>query len=73
MVNKTDTLLACIAELADRHVVGSDPFDRERLAFNIQRAEYGRPGEVKRVTEAEVIYVAVDAKGEKTQISAKKS
>jgi galactonate dehydratase len=46
MVTKTDTLLACIAELADRHVVGSDPFDRELLAFGIQRAEYGRPGEV---------------------------
>jgi galactonate dehydratase len=46
MVNKTDTLLACIAELGDRYVIGSDPFDRETLAFNIQRAEYGRPGEV---------------------------
>jgi galactonate dehydratase len=46
MVNKTDTLVACISELADRYVVGTDPFDRETLAFNIQRAEYGRPGEV---------------------------
>jgi galactonate dehydratase len=46
MVTKTDTLLACVGELADRHVIGSDPFDRETLAFNIQRAEYGRPGEV---------------------------
>jgi galactonate dehydratase len=46
MVTKTDTLLACISELGERHVVGSDPFDRETLAFNIQRAEYGRPGEV---------------------------
>ncbi len=45
MVNKTDTLIACIAELADRYV-GADPFDRETLAFNIQRAEYARPGEV---------------------------
>ena len=46
MVNKTDTLVACIAELADRYVVGADPFDRETLAFNIQRTEYSRPGEV---------------------------
>jgi galactonate dehydratase len=46
MVTKTDTLLACIAEVGERHVVGSDPFDRETLAFNIQRAEYGRPGEI---------------------------
>lgn len=46
MVTKTDTLLGCVSELAARHVVGSDPFDRETLAFNVQRAEYGRPGEI---------------------------
>jgi galactonate dehydratase len=46
IVNKTDTLLACIEELAPRYVIGSDPFDVERLAWNVQRAEYGRPGEV---------------------------
>ena len=45
MVNKTQTLDACINELAPRYVVGSDPFDVERLAWNVQRAEYGRPGE----------------------------
>src|SRR5262245_17862308 len=46
MVNKTDALLACIHELALRHVIGTDPFDVERLAWNVQVAEYGRPGEV---------------------------
>jgi galactonate dehydratase len=46
MVNNTDTLLSCVVELAERHVIGSDPFDRETLAFNVQRAEYSRPGEV---------------------------
>jgi galactonate dehydratase len=46
MVNKTATLVACIRELAPRYVVGSDPFDVERLAWNVQRAEYGRAGEV---------------------------
>jgi galactonate dehydratase len=46
MVNKTDTLVACIEELAPRYVIGSDPFDVERLSWNVQRAEYGRPGEV---------------------------
>src|SRR3954471_17603950 len=44
MVNKTDTLVACIGELGPRYVVGSDPFDVERLAWNVQRAEYGRAG-----------------------------
>jgi galactonate dehydratase len=46
MVNKTRTLLACVQELAPRHVLGADPFDLERLAWNLQRAEYGRAGEV---------------------------
>jgi galactonate dehydratase len=46
MVNKTDTLIACVDELAPRYVIGADPFDVERLAWNVQRAEYGRPGEV---------------------------
>ena len=46
MVNKTATLVACIEELAPRYVVGADPFDVERLAWNVQRAEYARPEEV---------------------------
>ena len=46
MVNKTDTLVACIGELAPRYVIGADPFDVERLAWNVQRGEYGRAGEV---------------------------
>ena len=50
MVNKTATLLACIAELSDRYVVGRDPFEIERLAWNIQWAEYGRAGEVAQST-----------------------
>lgn len=52
MVNKTDTLVACIDELAPRYVLGSDPFDVERLAWNVQRGEYGRPGEVAQSTLA---------------------
>ena len=46
MVNKTATLVACIAELADRYVVGCDPFELERLTWDIQWKEYGRAGEI---------------------------
>ena len=52
MVNKTDTLLACIEELAPRYLIGSDPFDVERLAWNVHTAEYGRAGEVTQSTLA---------------------
>jgi galactonate dehydratase len=46
MVNKTQTLVACLRELAPRYVIGADPFDVERLAFRVLRGEYGRVGEV---------------------------
>jgi galactonate dehydratase len=46
MVNKTTTFLASIEELAPRYVIGSDPFDVERLTWNITRADYGRPEEI---------------------------
>jgi galactonate dehydratase len=52
MVNKTETLVACIRELAPRYVIGSSPFDVERLTWNVQRAEYGRAGEVAQSTLA---------------------
>ena len=46
MVNKTDTLLAAIREFGDRYVIGTDPFEMSRLAWEIQVGEYGLPGEV---------------------------
>jgi galactonate dehydratase len=46
MLNKTDTLLACVAELGERYVIGSDPFDTERLAWRMRWEEYARAGEV---------------------------
>jgi len=46
MVSRTATVVACLEELAPRYVLGADPFDVERLAWNVQRAEYHRPGEV---------------------------
>ena len=44
-VNKTDSFVAAVEELAGRYVVGADPFDTERLAWAIERLEYGRPSE----------------------------
>ena len=44
-VNKTDSFVASVDELAARYVVGADPFDTERLAWAIERLEYGRPSE----------------------------
>lgn len=44
-VNKTESFVAVVEELAGRYVVGADPFDTERLAWAIERLEYGRPSE----------------------------
>src|SRR6188508_1641438 len=44
-LNKTDSFVAVVEELAARYVVGADPFDTERLAWAIERLEYGRPSE----------------------------
>ncbi|HEV8373954.1 MAG TPA: mandelate racemase/muconate lactonizing enzyme family protein, partial [Actinomycetota bacterium] len=66
MVSKTDTLLACIEELARRHVVGMDPFDVERLAWRFHWEEYGRAGEVTQTALAAVDVACHDLMGQAT-------
>ena len=46
MLNKMDTLLACLHELGARYLIGADPFDVERLAWRFHWEDYGRAGEV---------------------------
>jgi galactonate dehydratase len=65
MVSRTATLVACLEELAPRHVIGADPFDVERLAWNIQRAEYDRPGEVSQSALASFDVACWDLMGQK--------
>lgn len=64
MLNKTDTLLACIAELAQRHLIGTDPFDVERLAWTVSWEEYGRVGEVTATTLAMLDMACHDLMGQ---------
>ena len=64
MVNRTETLVACVHELAPRHVIGSDPFDVEALAWKIQRSDYSRPGEVTQSALAAFDIACWDLKGQ---------
>ena len=64
MVNRTDTLIACVHELAPRHVIGSDPFDVELLAWKIQRSDYSRPGEITQSALAAFDIACWDLKGQ---------
>jgi galactonate dehydratase len=68
MVSRTETLVACLEELAPRHVIGTDPFDLERLAWNIQRAEYDRPGEVSQSALASFEVACWDLIGQSLQV-----
>jgi galactonate dehydratase len=64
MVNRTETLVACVHELAPRHVIGADPFDVELLAWKIQRSDYSRPGEVTQSALAAFDVACWDLKGQ---------
>ena len=64
MVNRTETLVACVHELAPRHVIGADPFDVELLAWKIQRSDYSRPGEVTQSALAAFDIACWDLKGQ---------
>jgi len=64
MVNRTETLVACVHELAPRHVIGADPFDVEALAWKIQRSDYSRPGEVTQSALAAFDVACWDIKGQ---------
>ena len=68
MVNKTNTLLACIDELAGRYALGMDPFDVERLAWQAHWAEYGRAGEVTQTALAVLDVACHDLIGQATGV-----
>lgn len=63
MLNKTDTLLACIEEMSRRYVLGSDPFDVQRLAWRFSWEEYGRAGEVTQTALATIDMACHDLMG----------
>jgi galactonate dehydratase len=46
MVNNTDAVLGYLAEAVPRHVLGRDPFDRERLVTEMRLNDFSRAGEV---------------------------
>ncbi|MEV4805679.1 enolase C-terminal domain-like protein [Nonomuraea sp. NPDC049421] len=63
MLNKTDTLLACVEEMSRRYVIGSDPFDVQHLAWRFSWEEYGRAGEVTQTALAAIDMACHDLMG----------
>lgn len=46
MLGHTEALKGYLAEAADNHITGSDPFDIESLVQRMKRGDYGRSGEI---------------------------
>jgi galactonate dehydratase len=64
IVNKVRTLAACVEEYAHRYLLGADPFDLEHLAWQMQKGDYGRPGEVVQSALAAFDMACHDIKGQ---------
>ncbi len=64
IVNKTRTLSAAVDEFGSRYLVGADPFDVEHLSWQVQRGDYGRPGEVVQSALAALDMACHDIKGQ---------
>jgi galactonate dehydratase len=45
-INKHETVVGYLHDVADRFVIGSDPFEIERLVQRLTIEDYGQPGEV---------------------------
>ncbi len=45
-LNRIDTMLGYLKETFDRYVLGSDPFEIEKLILRVSRDDYGRAGEI---------------------------
>lgn len=46
VLNRTDAVLGYLSEAAPRYVIGSDPFEIERLVQRMFREDFGRAGEI---------------------------
>jgi galactonate dehydratase len=46
VLNRTDAVIGYLSEAAPRYVIGSDPFDIERLTQRMFREDFGRAGEI---------------------------
>ncbi|MCI0477835.1 MAG: mandelate racemase/muconate lactonizing enzyme family protein, partial [Anaerolineales bacterium] len=46
VINRTDAVLGYLQEAAPRYVLGSDPFEIEKLVMRMMREDFGRVGEI---------------------------
>jgi len=63
VLNRTDAVLGYLSEAAPRYVIGSDPFEIERLTQRMFREDFGRAGEIVMTTMALVEMACWDIVG----------
>lgn len=52
VLNRTDAVLGYLSEAAPRYIIGTDPFEIERLTQRMFREDFGRAGEIVMTTMA---------------------
>jgi galactonate dehydratase len=62
-LNRTETVMAYLAEAAPRYVLGHDPFEIERLTQTMFRGDFGRAGEIVMTATALVEMACWDIMG----------
>ena len=62
-LNKTDAVVGYVREAAPRYLIGRDPFDTERLVYEMMLGDFGRPGEVAMSSLALLEIACWDIKG----------
>jgi galactonate dehydratase len=63
LTNRTEALLAYLAAIKDRYVLGIDPFDTERLVHTMIHGDQGRPGEIVTTAISLIEMACWDLKG----------
>ncbi len=61
--NKTQAVIGYLAESAARYLIGRDPFDTERLVYDMMLGDFGRPGEIAMSSLALLEVACWDIKG----------
>lgn len=63
VLNRTDAVLGYLSEAAPRYILGTDPFEIERLVYRMFREDFGRAGEIVMTATALVEIACWDIMG----------
>lgn len=68
ILNKTDVLISCVEELAQRHLIGREASDLSALHWDVQVADYSVPGEIVQSALAALDVACWDIMGQALEV-----